>query len=145
MTTLTAATRLALRQAVEPHSEEIVKRAEQTLSEERMTKLRRSRMKVGQLNNLFGVTMETSSPTVVINWVRYQMGRKERDLRGWSESGLGDCVVKDIEGMKPSAQEIAQEVFADPSDAHVRQAHIALVRLYAGYLKRWFVAKGGQK
>lgn len=143
MTAMTASDRLALHQTVEAYSEEIVTRAEQALSDECMSKLRRT-MKLAQLNNLFGVAMETSSPTVVINWVRYQMGRRERDLQGWSRSGLGDCVVEDIEAMKETAEQIAKKVFDNPVEEDVRRAHVALVRLYAGYLKRWFVAKGGQ-
>jgi hypothetical protein len=103
-------------------------------------------MELSQINNLLGVTLETSSPTVVTNWVRYQMGRKET-REAWGGTGLGKQVVADINKIKNDmASEVARAAFSDQvGDQHIQMAHITLVRLYAGYLKRWFVAKGGQK
>lgn len=105
----------------------------------------RAVMELSQINNFLGVALETSSPTVVENWVRYQMGRRETQ-KAWSDTSLGDQIVADIHRIKQDmAGQVAEQAFGDQSDAHVQQAHIALVRLYAGYLKRWFVAKGGQR
>jgi len=102
-------------------------------------------METSQINNFLGVTLETSSPAVVENWVRYQMGRKET-RKAWGNTGLGEQVVADIHKIKQEiAGPVAEQAFGDRSGEHVRQAHIALVQLYAGYLKRWFVARGGQK
>jgi hypothetical protein len=138
--------RLTLLQTVDQFSEHIVARTDKTLSKQQMDKLTQgnTQLKLGQLNNLLGVALETDSPAVVTNWVRYQMGRRETKA-GWGDSGLGAQVVNDIEALQDTAKQISKAVFKDDSSEHLRQAHIALVRRYAGYLKRWFVAKGGQQ
>lgn len=138
-------TRLSLRQTADQFSEALVGRADQTMSEQQVKKLKqwKTQLKLGQLNNLLGVALETDSPAVVTNWLRYQMGRRETK-GGWGDSGLGDQVVKDIEELETSARQVAEKVFGNTSPDYLRQAHIALVRRYAGYLKRWFVARGGQ-
>ena len=140
------AKRLALRQAVEKHAESIVVRAERVLSEERMAALRKAGMKQSQMDNLLGVALETSSPTVVVNWIRYQMGRAKSssELRGWEQGGLGQAVIQDIEELKGLAKQVAEEAFASIAPPDLQKAHIALIRLYVGYLRRWFVAKGGR-
>lgn len=142
--------RITLRQAVKKHSEAIVNRASQTLSEGRMADLKDS-MKQNQLDNLLGVALETTSPTVIVNWIRYQMGRapSTHELKGWVQGKLGETVIADIESLKEIAEQVAGEVWrtgdAHPSTEQVQQAHVALIRLYAGYLRRWFVARGGRK
>ncbi len=138
-------TRLTLVQTVDQFSNDLVNCADSTLSTQQMNKLTggSTQLRLGQLNNLLGVARETDSPAVVINWVRYQIGRKETRA-GWGESGLGDKVENDIKALEETAKQIAKRVFKDESPEHIRLAHIALVRRYAGYLKRWFVAKGGQ-
>ena len=89
------------------------------------------------------VTLETNSPSVVENWLRYQMGRGETE-KAWGRTGLGVQVIADMHAIRQEmAGEAAQKAFGDQESEHVQQAHIALVRLYAGYLKRWFVANGG--
>ena len=105
---------------------------------------RKQVMETAQINNLLGVALETSSPTVVVNWARYQMGRKET-RQAWAETGFGEQVIGQIERIgQQIAGQVAQEAFGDSAPEHLQQAHIALIRLYVGYLKRWFVAKGGQ-
>jgi hypothetical protein len=103
----------------------------------------KTQLRLGQLNNLLGVALETNSPAVVVNWVSYQMGRRETK-GGWGDSGLGQKVLDNIDALESDAELVAQAVFGDKTPGHKRRAHIALVRRYAGYLKRWFVAKGGQ-
>jgi hypothetical protein len=145
MTVQDIRTRLSLRQAVDQFSEDLVGRADRTMSEKQVETLKqwKTQLRLGQLNNLLGVTLETDSPAVVINWLSYQMGRREtRD--GWGVSGLGDQVLDDIKALETSAKQVAQKVYGGDTPDEVRQAHIQLVRRYAGYLKRWFVARGGQ-
>jgi phenylalanyl-tRNA synthetase beta subunit len=145
---------VTLQQAVDRFSESVVELAGGTLSESQMRRLfwldkendrKIFRLKLGQLNNLLGVALETDSPAVVINWLKYQMGRRETK-RGWGDSGLGQQVVDDIETLREDAQQIARDVFGENhTSLDLRKAHIALVRRYAGYLKRWYVARGGQQ
>ena len=146
MTVQDARTRLSLRQALDRFSGDLVGLADRTMSEDRVRILKRkeTQLRLGQLNNLLGVALETESPAVVINWVRYQMGRKETK-GGWGNSGLGEQVVSDINGLETSARQVAQQVYGNETPEAIRQAHIYLTRRYVGYLKRWFVARGGQQ
>jgi hypothetical protein len=97
------------------------------------------------LNNLLGVSLETGSPQVVRNWLLYQMGRSDRNVRPWKTSGLGEEVAGNILKLGENARRIASQVYGQPSDEQVEEVHIALVRRYIGYLRRWYVAKGGQE
>lgn len=135
---------LLLNQKLENQSDELVCLAGQAVSEERMAKLRGS-LRLGQFSNLLGVALETQSPLVVTNWLRYQMGRIDRATQPWRSSGLGEQVIKDIENvLAASALTIAKDVFGSDDKDYVRKVQIALTRRYIGYLRRWFVARGGQ-
>lgn len=164
--------RITLRQEVAKHTENLVDRTDKALSFPMMAKLlgcagydeqkqdyfyerdgrrmyRKQKsptkvMELAQLNNFLGVTLETDSPAAVENWVRYQMGRKETK-QAWQTTGLGQQILADIQTIKSWAEQVALEVFSDKTPEHIQQAHIMLIRLYAGYLKRWFVARGGQE
>jgi hypothetical protein len=136
--------RLALSEAVEIYSEQLVQWADATLSTEMMGQLNQNRMKLAQLNNFLGVTLEARSPAAVMNWVRYQMGRRETE-RAWGRSGFGEQVSQDIGKIRRKlVKKIAKDVYAEP-EKHLQEVHMALLRRYAGYLKRWYVAKGGQQ
>lgn len=141
-------TRVARQEAIDKYTEQLVTAAEETLSDSRMEQLKRERdMKLAQLNNFLGVTLATGSVAAISNWVRYQMGRRETS-RAWRMGGFGDDVLKAIDQCRGWAKEIALDLTQDDAEAakvQVQEIHVALVRLYAGYLKRWFVAKGGQQ
>ncbi len=130
---------LRRQQALENQAEELVGMADKAITP-RMNQLRGRRgLKLAQFNNLLGMALETNSPAVVINWLGYQMGRRVPDTRLWQESGLGEKVITDIQSLETVARAIAGE----GEKAAVRDVHIQLARQYIGYLKRWFVAKGG--
>jgi hypothetical protein len=146
MTQDSVVTKISLRQRVEDESEALVNYANQTMSPQQVQVLKKrgTQLRLSQLNNLLGVALETSSPAVVVNWLGYQMGRyNTRD--GWKRSGLGSKILQDIQRLQQTAEQVAQDVFGEQSEERIRQAHIALLRLYFGYLRRWFVARGGQE
>jgi hypothetical protein len=149
--------RVRWRQEIDQYSEELADIADKTLSAARMTDLKRT-MRMAQLANFLGVALEASSVAAVRNWVSYQMGRRETNL-AWKQSHFGDAVLQDLKTIGGYAQQIVRDVY--PSEAsftdekarqlherrlkrEVQKTHIALVRLYIGYLRRWFVARGGQ-
>ncbi len=135
--------RLALSEAVEIYSEQLVSWADTTLSAEMMKQLKNNGMRLAQLNNFLNVTLEARSPAVVLNWVRYQMGRRET-RRAWGKSGFGEQVTQDIRKIRRElVGKITEDIYAEPQ-AHRQEVHLALLRRYAGYLKRWYVARGGQ-
>ena len=135
---------LQLQQFLDHQSGELVQRAEKALPDERMKQIKGD-LRLGQFNNLLGVALETDSPQVVHNWLLYQMGRSERNVRPWQTSGLGAQVDQDMLSFEKEARRIAGQVYgASPEANQVDKVHIVLVRRYLGYLRRWFVAKGGQ-
>ncbi|MEM7345127.1 MAG: hypothetical protein AAF485_12855, partial [Chloroflexota bacterium] len=80
------------------------------------------------------------------NWLLYQMGRRETS-GGWNGSGLGQNVINDIDKLQQVAKRIAERIYGGDTttDDQIRQVHIMLTRRYVGYLKRWFVGRGGQQ
>lgn len=138
-------TRFAWQQAIDSRTEAVVELAEGTIKKTRMDNLKGA-IGTTQLSNFLGVTLETGSVAAIVNWVRYQMGRRETS-KAWRDTGLGEGVLRGIEEIGKWATEIAKEVYqvAEPKPRQRLEIYVALVRLYAGYLKRWYVAEGGQQ
>ena len=93
-----------------------------------------------QLSNLKNLADATDSVRVLELFIRYQMGRKEG--AGWryavnEGSRFGDMVIRDLEVLGMWAQEIT------PGDP--KPTHLWLIRLYTGFLVRWFVALAGKE
>lgn len=138
-------TRLTWQQVIDSYTEYLVEQAEQSISDARMNELGRNRMRLAQLSNLLAVAKETDSIAAVVNWIRYQMGRRETQ-RAWEQTGLGADIITRIGQMKKEAGTAARRVYGDkPAPEEIRGIHIAMTRSYIGYMRRWFVAKGGQK
>lgn len=133
-------THLKWQYELDRYTEEIVDLAETAIKAADFKGLREDTMK-SQLSNLLGVTLETDSVAVVRNWTLYQMGRDRTTKQVWQETGLGDRVVEDIKTMSGYARGVAERVYGqDPTSSHVGELHIALLRRYAGYLRRWYIA-----
>lgn len=131
-------------QALDSRTEYLVDLADNTISEARMKELERS-LKANQLSNMLAVTQATDdSVAAIVNWVRYQMGKRETS-RAWKQSGLGDKVISCIREMNPEAKALAATLYDEPTETQVRRVHVAMIRQYAGYMRRWFIARGGQE
>lgn len=139
----TMSSRLEWQQVVDQYTEYLVEEAELTISDERMRQMQRS-MRLNQFSNLLAVALDTESVAAIINWVYYQMGRRET-RQAWKQTGLGDDIINRIKRMRSRAEEAARRVHGqEANDAQVLAIYVAMVRLYVGYMRRWFVAKGGQ-
>jgi hypothetical protein len=100
-----------------------------------------------QISNLSNVVAETRSMPVVIDFVRYQMGRQNTGPRWRARAGdisFGDAVIAHIEELKEGAQAIVNEAKAQklacPNEAREVQAvWRQLVRRYCTYLEHSFV------
>lgn len=128
---------LLLQQAIERRLDELVRLANQITA-----MLEKSSMEKSQLRNLLNVATTTSSPEVVINFIRYQIAR-EGDKWGKDQNSFGHTLIKHLrEEVKEWAKIVAQEVKAhmpnEPSDALDSTAYIQLIRLFIGYLNRAF-------
>lgn len=128
---------LLLQQAIERRLDELVRLANQIAA-----MLEKSSMEKSQLRNLLNVATTTSSPEVVINFIRYQIAR-EGDKWGKDQNSFGHTLIKHLrKEVKEWAKIVAQEVNAhmpnEPSDALDSAAYIQLIRLFIGYLNRAF-------
>ncbi len=128
---------LLLQQAIERRLDELVRLANQTAA-----KLEKSSMEKSQLRNLLNVATTTSSPEVVINFIRYQIAR-EGDKWGKDKDSFGHTLIKLLgKEVRAWAETVAKEVNApmpnEPSDALYSAAYIQLIRLFIGYLNRAF-------
>lgn len=120
----------------------LVKRAEKTITD---MNLDERDVKVGnsQLSNLLGVAGETESVEAIKNWIRYQMGRSGKIQSVWKQSGLGNNVLKNIEEIGRQAKSVTQTVYSDKNDPRLAGIYALMVRRYAGYLRRAFIARKG--
>ncbi|GIV87219.1 MAG: hypothetical protein KatS3mg054_1248 [Chloroflexus sp.] len=128
---------LLLQQAIERRLDELVRLANRTAA-----MLERSQMEKSQLRNLLNVATTTSSPEVVINFIRYQIAR-EQDKWGKDQKSFGHTLITLLGSeVRNWAATVAQEVNAhmpnEPSDALSSAAYIQLIRLFIGYLNRAF-------
>lgn len=135
---------MSLQQAVDQHTDYLVEEAEKTISDERMASMRRD-VKNSQFSNLLSVALATPSPKAVVNWVSYQMGRRDM-RRAWKQTGLGDDVVRRISDMRKEAKKAAEDLYGVTAvtKAHIDEIQMMMIRQYIGYMRRWFIAKGGQ-
>ncbi len=91
-------------------------------------------IELNQIRNLVAVANSAPHPAIVINFIRYQMGRSA--TRAWKATGLGDEVIKVIEGpVRRMAKEADDSVGTDSVD-HVQAQ---MTRLLLGFLNRSFV------
>lgn len=98
-----------------------------------------------QLSNLQNLANSTDSVKALELFIRYQMGRREG--KGWKYTGDGDqsfgfLVIDDLYKVGNWAEEIARA----SGESDPKATHLWLIRLYCGFLSRWFVAlKGGEE
>lgn len=97
-----------------------------------------------QLSNLQNMANSTDSVEALKLFILYQMGRKEGE--GWkfkidSEQPFGLKVINDFEKLHKWSEEIIKDIKADPEIK--KEVYLHLIRLYCGFLTRWFVARKG--
>lgn len=129
---------LLLQQAIEHRLDGLVKLANQTAA-----LLEKTSMEKNQLRNLLNVAVTSSSPEVVINFIRYQIAR-EGNKWGKGQNDFGHVLIKRLrDDVKKWADDVAQEVkkkmpSAPESERLPHVAYVRLMQLYIGYLNRAF-------
>ncbi len=132
---------LLQRQEMELYTDQLVNNAEKTISKKCMGE---RKLKLSQLSNLLAVSLETNSPAAIANWIRYQMGRKETRY-AWDNTGLGKSILENLQEMSQWAQDISRKLYGDKvKTEQIMTIYVGLIQQYVGYLRRWYVAKGGQ-
>lgn len=137
MSTLT----LTQRRAIDRSKEALVRAAEELLDEARVTEIKSKDFGHSQVRNLIAVATETESPAVVINFIRYQMGRDSKknswSNRGGMEGGptLGERFIDEFEKGSVATALAGLGIEGDPL---VRQlARIELIRQFLGFTSRY--------
>lgn len=104
------------------------------------TRIWESGLEVSQVQNLVAVAQETTSVEVVINYIRYQIGRDNNNSswrRGSSpDSFFGEMIIAELNKL----QEIAQSI-TGKDQAAADRAWITMTRRYLNYLQRYFYYK----
>ena len=101
-----------------------------------------------QLSNLQNMASSTDSVEALKLFIRYQMGRKEG--KGWKYKGSGErefgfMVIDDFNKLREWSEEIVKRIGISESEDEdtISEVHLHLIRLYCGFLIRWFVALKG--
>jgi hypothetical protein len=137
---------LVLRQAIDGQLDALVRKANVAA-----TLFEGSRdMEESQFRNLLNVAVVSESAEVVINFIRYQMGRSGRS---WTYNDAGHKVIADIRWLLselvPNVRTSAETLLQKSSDAeraailatiagNQADIHVRLIQLYLGYLSRAF-------
>ena len=120
------------------YTETLVKKAEETI----VQVIAELGQKAGnsQLSNFQNLTRETDSQAVVENWVRYQMGRTGQH---WDKTGLGKQVLACSQLFAEKAKAFATQVPTEQRENDIADFYGQMMRRYAGYLRRAFIAHKG--
>jgi len=130
----------AQRRAVDWAKEELVKAAEELLDKAEVHPS--DDFGHSQLRNLEAVAAETESPAVVLNFIRYQMGRDQRDRKSWAQGlegqRLGDRLITDL-GEEKGAVAAALAKIPDLEGEPIAEqlARMELIRYFLGFATRY--------
>ena len=133
------------RQAIDLAKERLVLGAEAWLDE--LDDARAPRLSHSQLRNLIAIAMETESPAVVTNYIRYQIGRAGRNdpwIKPESAGGTtGDRLIGELEtGTVQEALAMVEGTLEKRGAATLdgetsRRARIELIRHFLGFASRY--------
>lgn len=92
------------------------------------------KFKESQLRNVINVASSSRSVPVVLNFIKYQIGRREE----WQHKKFGEYLLDRLIRLSPTAQQIASRPEVKGSEEEI---HLRLVELYLGYMNRYFKYK----
>ena len=133
------------RQAIDQAKEELVVGAEGLL--DTLDASGAPRLSHSQLRNLIAIALETESPAVVSNFIRYQIGRAGRN-DAWNKpeapgGSTGDQLIAELESGTVAQALKTVERTLDPDgrttldEGTARRARIELIRHYLGFASRY--------
>lgn len=134
------------RRAIDRAKENLVKAAENMLDSSMILQIKPNDLGDSQLRNLIAVASETESPAVLVNYIRYQMGRDNRgnswNLKNTKGLSLGEQMIHEIED---GAVAEALATVPDLDDDQRQLARIELVRHFLGFTSRYLKYLGLQR
>jgi hypothetical protein len=94
-----------------------------------------------QLRNLVAVATETESPAVVLNFIRYQMGRDDKH-KNWSQGlkdqRLGDLFLHELHKEGGAVEKAFEQMSASQWEPTLQQlARMELIRYFLGFATRY--------
>jgi hypothetical protein len=118
---------LKTQRKIKSKSGDLVKNAEKLVDETKIF----NKLKEHQLGNIINIATTTHTVLVVTNFIKYQIGRHPE----WRHGEFGKRLIEKLESLEAVAKEIAGNT------PMVNEVWINLVRLYLGYLNRYFIYK----
>ena len=135
MTSLT----LRHRREIDLAKEQLVAAAESLLDRVGLRDIDRGQFGHSQLRNLCAVAAETESPAVVVNFIRFQMGRARKDA-GWArrvqQKRLGECFIDELEGADAVISNCVGKIAASDPIA-TQLVRMELIRQFLGFATRY--------
>lgn len=126
--------------AIDRCKERLVVAAEELLEEAQVLRISPKHFGHSQLRNLIAVAMETDSPAVVLNFLRYQMGRDAKNPKNWAlrQGGiqLGQRFIDAIHA-GVVYQAVAEVPELEDGSLEKQLAHITLTRHFLGFASRY--------
>lgn len=141
-----ASLNLKQRRALDLVKEQLVPAAEQLLERGRVVDLESKHFGQAQLRNLIAVALDTESPAVVFNFIRYQMGRDGKSRNAWAKvptglapaRTLGELFLEELEADSGTvATALAGLAGELPTAVEKQLARIELVRQFLGFASRY--------
>ena len=131
------------RRALDLQKERLVIGAEAFLSESNVVEISRKKLGDSQLRNLLAIANETESPAVVINFIRYQIGR-DHHANAWAKRGatgrtFGELLISAIDSgavTQAVTDAGALEGVAEFSDVQRQIAKMYMLRHFLGFISR---------
>jgi hypothetical protein len=127
------------RRSIDLAKEQLVSAAETLLKEAEVTPSKD--FGHSQLRNLVAVAAETESPAVVLNFIRYQMGRDDKGknwARGTAGKRIGDRFISALNDGEGVVSLTLKTVVGDEGEALAKQlVKMELIRYFLGFATRY--------
>lgn len=144
---------LEQRRALDRAKERLVPAAEQLLDSGGVVRLKPKDFGQAQMRNLIAVALDTESPAVVANFIRYQIGRDARGKKSWASGRprkLGELFLDEIESEGGVVRRILADLAGDSavpfaSDLSRQLARMELIRQFLGFVDRHLKYLGLQR
>lgn len=128
------------RRAIDRSKEQLVPAAEKLLDEAAVTELDPKDFGHAQLRNLIAVAMETESPAVVVNFIKYQIGRDSHQ-RDWASvhagKSLGERLIDELQKPGCAIDKALETIEGLEGDLARQLVRIELIRHYLGFASRY--------
>jgi hypothetical protein len=121
---------LKAREKIEARLDDLIGRAEQLVNTTHIAAP--PGLELAQLRNLLNLASSTDSFKAVELFIQYQMGR-EKGGKGWLHDNFGQRLIHELYQLEQMAEQIAEEAKEKKG-----QVKMELVRLFIGYMTRYF-------